>query len=109
MSFGKELVQSAEEALAIAKGEAKPGAVYVPPRVEVAAIRKKLGLSQVAFANRYGLVVSTLREWEQKRRSPDRAALVLLELINRNPQMVADTLQAKDPNSFDLDLAEHST
>jgi len=51
VSIGKELVQSAEEALAIAKGESKPGAVYVPPRVEVAAIRKKLGLSQVAFAN----------------------------------------------------------
>lgn len=100
MSFGKELVRSAEEALAIAKGEANPGAVYVPPNVEVASIRKQLGLSQVAFANRYGLMVSTLRDWEQKRRSPDRAALVLLELIRRNPQLVAVTLQAKQPGIF---------
>jgi len=105
MGFGKELVQSAEEALAIARGEAEPGVVYVPPRVEFATIRKKLGFSHVAFANRYGLAVGTLRDWEQNRRSPDRSALVLLELIRRNPQMVAEALQAKHPKGFAPELA----
>jgi len=94
MSFGKELIQSAEEALAIAKDEAEPTGVFVPEPVDVAAIRKKLRLSQAAFAERYGLPVSTLRDWEQDRRSPDRAALVLLALIDRNPQLVADPLAA---------------
>lgn len=30
MSFGKELIQSANEALEIAQGKAKPAAFYVP-------------------------------------------------------------------------------
>jgi len=94
MSFGKELIQSAEEALAIAKGEMEPAGVFIPETVDVAAIRKKQKLSQTAFAERYGLPVATLRDWEQERRSPDRAAMVLLALIERNPKMVADTLAA---------------
>ncbi len=41
MGIGKELIESAEQALAIAKGEAKPAGVFVPESKEVAAIRKK--------------------------------------------------------------------
>ena len=92
MSLGKELIQSAEEALAIARGEMEPAGVFIPDTVNVAAIRKRQELSQAAFAKRYGLPVATLRDWEQGRRSPDRAAMVLLALIERNPKMVADTL-----------------
>ena len=65
MSFGKELIQSAEEALAIAKGEAESAGVFVPETVDVSAIRKKQGLSQIAFAERYGLPLGTLHDWEQ--------------------------------------------
>lgn len=92
MSVGKSLIKGATEALAIAKGETDPAAVFVPETVDVAAIRKKQNLSQAAFARRYALSLGTLRDWEQERRSPDRAALVLLSLIDRNPQMVANTL-----------------
>ena len=92
MSLGKELIQSAHEALAIAKGEAEPAGVFVPESVDVAAIRKRLKLSQAEFAKRYGIPLGTLRDWEQDRRSPDRAAVVLLSLIDRNPDMVAETL-----------------
>lgn len=92
MSVGKSLIKGAHEALAIAKGELEPAAVYVPETVDVAAIRKKLKLSQTAFAERYGLSVGTVRDWEQERRSPDRAAVVLLSIIERNPEVVAETL-----------------
>jgi hypothetical protein len=54
-NFEKELLRSAKEALAIAKGEMEPPRVYVPPMIDVAAIRKKLGLSQARFAARFGL------------------------------------------------------
>ncbi len=94
MSVGKSLIKGAQEALAIAKGELEPAAVYVPETVDVAAIRKKLKLSQAAFAERYGLPVGTVRDWEQERRSPDRAAVVLLSIIDRNPEVVAETLAA---------------
>ncbi|MFG5382828.1 NadS family protein [Yoonia sp. R2-816] len=94
MSFGQELIQSANEALEIAKGEAKPAGVFVPETVDVAAIRKRLKLSQAAFAARFCLPVGTVRDWEQERRSPDRAAVVLLSIIDRKPDVVAEVLAA---------------
>lgn len=95
MSFGEDLLKSANEALAIAKGDAEPAGVYVPESVDVAAIRKKQKLSQEAFAYRYGLSVGTVRDWEQERRSPDRAALVLLSVIDREPDAVTRVLSAQ--------------
>ncbi len=92
MSVGKSMIKGAHEALVIAKGELESAAVYIPEIVDVAAIRKKLKLSQTAFAERYGLPVGTVRDWEQDRRSPDRAAVVLLSIIDRNPELVAETL-----------------
>jgi len=92
MSFGKDLIKSANEALAIAKGAKEPAGVYVPETVDVAAIRKKQKLSQAAFADRYGLSLGTVRDWEQARRSPDRAALVLLSIIDREPEAVTRAL-----------------
>lgn len=84
--FGSELVDSAQEALAIAEGKTAASRVVVPEAVDVAALRLKLGLSQVRFAERYGLSVATVRDWEQKRRYPDQAARVLLKIIEREPE-----------------------
>ena len=52
-------------------------------------------LSQAAFAERFCLPIGTIRDWEQARRSPDRAAVVLLSIIDRNPKVVAETLAAR--------------
>jgi len=62
--------------------------------VDVAAIRKRQKLSQEAFADRYGLSLGTVRDWEQQRRSPDRAALILLSVIDREPEAVTRALTA---------------
>lgn len=94
MSFGKELIQSAEEALAIAEGRAEPAAVFVPETIDVAAIRKRQKLSQAAFAKRYGLSAGTIKDWEQNRRKPDRAAMLLLKVIEQAPDMVARAIRA---------------
>lgn len=53
--------------------------------VDVAAIRKKLGLSQPRFAHRFGFPVATLRRWEQGNRKPRGCALALLHVIAYNP------------------------
>lgn len=45
MTFGKELIQSAKEALAIAEGRAKPAAVLLPKTIDVASMRKSPKLS----------------------------------------------------------------
>ena len=94
MTFGKELIQSAHEALAIAEGRAEPPAVFVPEHIDVAAIRKAQKLSQVAFAKRFGLAAGTIKDWEQNRRQPDRAAMVLLKVIEQNPEAVAEAIRA---------------
>jgi len=90
--FEKELLQSAKEALAIAKGEMEPARVHVPPTIDVAAIRRRLGLSQARFAARFGLSAATVRDWEQKRRNPDQIARTLLTIIDRDHEAVERAL-----------------
>jgi putative transcriptional regulator len=72
--------------------------VHIPPQLDVAEIRKRSGLSQPAFAERIGVRVSTLRNWEQGRRVPDGPARVLLAMLDRNPRIVLEVLgTAADP------------
>lgn len=94
MSFGSELIASAKEALAIAEGRQEPAAVFVPESIDVAAIRKRQKLSQAEFAKRYGLSAGTIKDWEQKRRQPDRAAMLFLKVIDQAPDMVARAIRA---------------
>ena len=90
--FGQELIESANEALAIARGEKAPARNYAPPEVDVAAIRGRLRLSQAKFAARFGLSAATVRDWEQGRRRPDRIARALLMVIDREPEAVVRAL-----------------
>lgn len=64
----------------------------VEDELDVAAIRKAERLTQEAFAKRYGFAFSTVRDWEQGRRKPDRAARVLLTVIAREPEAVRRAL-----------------
>ena len=61
--------------------------------VDVRALRRRLGMSQTKFARDFHLSVGTVRDWEQGRALPDGPARVLLKLIERNPEMVLETLQ----------------
>jgi putative transcriptional regulator len=51
-------------------------------------------MSQNAFAARFGILPSTLRDWEQNRRQPDGAARVLLMVIDKEPDAVTRALTA---------------
>jgi putative transcriptional regulator len=87
------LMQGMDEARRFFAGEDVPGLrVHFPPGGDVAAIRRKTGLSQTAFANQIGVPVATLRNWEQGRRCPDGPARVLLALLDKDPGIVARTL-----------------
>lgn len=59
---------------------------------EVRAIRRKRGLSQAAFAARYGLNLRTLQDWEQGRVQPDGPARAYLLVILREPRAVERAL-----------------
>src|SRR5437016_5589145 len=93
-NLGKRLIAAAKEARAIARGEADPSTyrVHIPVDVNVKAIRRKLGLSQDTFAQRYGLTAARVRDWEQGRSKPDSAARAYLIVIDRNPGAVEDAL-----------------
>ena len=59
--------------------------VHGPETVDVKRIRKRLGLSQEAFAATYGFAFSAVRDWEQGRQ-PDRSARILLKIVEREPE-----------------------
>src|SRR5437763_14737352 len=50
----------------------------VPPMPDVAALRRRLKLSQADFATNFGFSVATVRNWEQGRVLADGPARVLL-------------------------------
>ncbi len=92
---GSRILRSARAARAYARGETTEGFVaHVPETVDVRAIRTGLGLSQDAFAMRFGFSAAAVRDWEQGRRQPEQAARTLLLVIAHNPSAVEDALQS---------------
>lgn len=61
---------------------------------DVLAIRTRLKLTRMAFADLFRLSASAVREWEQGRRKPDQAARVLLTVIEHNYRAVVAALEA---------------
>lgn len=72
-TLGKRLIKAANEARAIARGEADPATckVFVPAKIDVKAIRAKTDLTQEEFSIRFAISLASLRDWEQGRFSPD--------------------------------------
>jgi len=54
-----------------------------PPQV----IRKKLNLSQSAFAGLMGVSLRTVQDWEQGRRKPSGPAVALLRIAEQKPEV----------------------
>jgi len=50
----------------------------------VRALRQSMKLTQEQFAERFGLPLGTVRDWEQGAHRPDRAAQVLLTQLAQN-------------------------
>ncbi|MFN3543997.1 MAG: helix-turn-helix domain-containing protein [Thiobacillus sp.] len=94
MSAFQSIKQGLTEAVGHAKGKQTGVREYQPYEVDVAALRKRLGLTQEQFAARFGFSVATLRHWERGDRKPQGAALVLLNLIDREPEAVMRALAA---------------
>ena len=62
------------------------------PRVKW--LRQRLGMTQVEFAEAFHLPLSTLRDWEQHRSTPDAPARALLLAIERDPKAMKKLLAA---------------
>lgn len=92
MTKESSILEGAREAALIALGKAKPAKVYIPAEIDTKAIRKRLGMTQQAFADAFGFDAWTLRQWEQGRRVPTGPARAYLQVIRKNPDAVRAAL-----------------
>lgn len=59
----------------------------------VVSLRQRFGLSQPAFASVLNVSLKTLQSWEQGNRRPSQAALRLLQVAKRRPEMLLEAAQ----------------
>jgi len=95
-AVAKSIRRGLEEAVAYARGEAdaRKYRVHVPQRIDVRAIRTRLGMTQQEFAGRFGFSVNTLRHWEHGKRQPEGPTRAYLLVIDRAPRTVQKALRA---------------
>ena len=67
------------------------------------AIRKKTGLSQSRFADKFGLGLRQIQQWEAGRRHPVGPLVHFLKLIDHQPEIVAKVV-AEDKQIVDLSI-----
>lgn len=89
---GQSILRGARQALDFARGSREGFVAHVPDEVDVAAIRKRLGMSQGEFAVQFGFKLDALQNWEQGRRRPDGATRAFLRVIEREPDAVQRAL-----------------
>lgn len=92
MSAFDRIREGLEQAIAHAAGEPVAVLIHRPVVPDVKNIRRKTGLTQEQFASRCHISVNTLRHWERGDRQPHGPAMALLQLVERNPQFVMETL-----------------
>jgi len=85
--------QGLQEAIGHARGQEAGVKTYRPQAVDVKALRTRVAMTQEQFAARFGFSVATLRHWERGDRRPHGPALVLLNVIDKNPAAVLSALQ----------------
>lgn len=95
MSIGEDIIEGLEDAIAFAKGDKTRArlTVYQVPTIDVRGLRSRLRLTQEEFAGKFGFSVGAVRNWEQGIRRPERAARLLLAVIEKDPDLVQQTLE----------------
>lgn len=86
--FYDDLSTSLNQALAIAKGETEPSRQFSYDMPDIKLIRTKTGLSQQQFADKLNISPRTLQNWEQGTRNPTGAAITLMRLLDKQPDLI---------------------
>ncbi len=91
----EKIMEGLNDAIAFAEGDRTRGVVRKVDvqDVDIAALRRRLGLSQTRFAAIFGFSPKTVRNWEQGIRHPEGPARVLLKVIEREPEAVLRALR----------------
>lgn len=82
------LMKGVGEMKAHKSGKKIAAKVHVPKQVDVAAVRKKLKMTQKDFCATFAIPERTLKSWESGERTPEGPARVLLTMISREPHTV---------------------
>ena len=90
--FFDGIKQGLTEALHYSEGKCPKAVVHKFTPIDVKNIRSNLDMSQTEFASSFGISVSTLRHWERGDREPQGPALVLLNIVAKEPQAVLNAL-----------------
>ena len=80
------------QAIQYSAGKCKQAVVHDLSAMDIKSVREKIGMSQTEFAQAFGISVSTLRHWERGDRSPHGPALVLLNVVAKEPKAVLRAL-----------------
>ncbi len=70
------------------------------PCIDVRAARLKLGMTQPAFSECFGVALPTLRKWEQGVRRPEGPARILLRVIEAEPDAVRRAVNPRKPSGI---------
>jgi putative transcriptional regulator len=91
----EKIMGGLNDAIAFAEGDRTRGVILKVEvqNVDIAALRRRLGLSQSRFAAIFGFSPKTIRNWEQGIRHPEGPARVLIRVIEREPEAVLRALR----------------
>jgi putative transcriptional regulator len=62
--------------------------------IDVEQVRGRTGLDQASFAQRFGIPLEELTDWETRGRVPSRAVWTYLKVIEREPELVGRAAEA---------------
>ena len=82
------------EAIDFTQGKPTEAVVHEFTPVDVKTVRAKVGMTQAEFAAAFGISLGTLRHWERGDRTPRGPALVLLNVVAKEPEAVLRALNA---------------
>lgn len=88
----KSISKGLKEAIEYSKGNTKVAREFRPKQIDVKQLRERIGMSQPIFAVSFGISLGTLRHWERGDRNPQGPALVLLNLLSKDPNAVLNVL-----------------
>ena len=88
----KSISKGLKEAIEYSKENTKEAREFRPIHIDVKKLREKIGMSQPRFAASFGISLGTLRHWERGDRYPQGPALVLLNLLSKDPNTVLQVL-----------------
>lgn len=86
-NIGQEILDGIKEIKGFKKGEIKLKLRTLEEPSPAKTIRKKLKLSQSAFASLMGVSPRTIQDWEQGRRTPQGPAKSLLRIAEQHPEI----------------------